>query len=372
MAADAQDGTNPRDAPLRRDADAAPFPDHPELAPGGVFADLELPDHGANPRRLSEIAGGDPTFLHFFRGWWCPKEQAFLRRLVSLQQEAEVAYCRFVSVSVDPPETNAAFRAGLGARWTFLSDPDRVAQARLRPARDDRHRPRPLRARRVLLVSRSEDPRRVQRLLVLGTPDQRGDSPGPARDHARDPRGLGRPRAMTPPAPLSWCWLALVAEPPAGADAVASALEPDGSPAGVLAAWARRGRPVRHAVRADVRILDRHGAGADVSLVLAPAGVRVLFDDPAVQQARREILAGPAPDLVTTLLSDASHFEGALSAWRGAPAWTVRGDPFARIFPARRLRIGPGLLGVTPPLAGPTIERYGSARPWPWDRFADG
>jgi peroxiredoxin len=34
-------------------------------------------------------------------------------------------------VSVDPPEVNAAFRAGLGARRTFLSDPDRAVQERL-------------------------------------------------------------------------------------------------------------------------------------------------------------------------------------------------------------------------------------------------
>ncbi len=54
-----------------------------------------------------------------------------MRNLVALQDEAEVAYTSFVSVSVDSPETAAAFRAGLGARWTFLSDPDRVVQAEL-------------------------------------------------------------------------------------------------------------------------------------------------------------------------------------------------------------------------------------------------
>jgi peroxiredoxin len=70
--------------------------------------------------------------VHFFRGWWCPKEQAFFRGLVALQAEAEVAYTAFVSVSVDAPEVNAAFRAGLGARWTFLSDPDREVQRELR------------------------------------------------------------------------------------------------------------------------------------------------------------------------------------------------------------------------------------------------
>jgi peroxiredoxin len=36
-----------------------------------------------------------------------------------------------VSVSVDPPEMAGAFRAGLGARWTFLSDADRAVQEEL-------------------------------------------------------------------------------------------------------------------------------------------------------------------------------------------------------------------------------------------------
>ena len=48
-----------------------------------------------------------------------------------LQDEAEVAYSRFLSVSVDPSQVSAAFRAGAGARWTFLSDPERVVQAQL-------------------------------------------------------------------------------------------------------------------------------------------------------------------------------------------------------------------------------------------------
>jgi hypothetical protein len=44
-------------------------------------------------------------------------------------------------------------------------------------------------------------------------------------------------------------------------------------------------------------------------------------------------------------------------------------DPFARIFPARILRVEAGLFGRVPAPAGPTIERYGSSQPWPWDRF---
>lgn len=48
-----------------------------------------------------------------------------MRRLVALQDEAEVAYSGIVSISVDPVAVSAAFRAGLGARWTFLSDAER-------------------------------------------------------------------------------------------------------------------------------------------------------------------------------------------------------------------------------------------------------
>jgi peroxiredoxin len=95
------------------------------------FPDVELTDHAGNRRRLSDLVAGDPTVLQFYRGWWCPKEQAFFRRLVAFQDEAEVAYSRIVSVSVDRHEVAAAFRAGLGARWTFLADPDRTAQAEL-------------------------------------------------------------------------------------------------------------------------------------------------------------------------------------------------------------------------------------------------
>jgi len=116
---------------------------HPDLVPGKRFPDLELPDHNGVPRRLSELAEGDPLVVNFFRGWWCPKEQAFFKGLVRLQYEVEVAYTRIVSVSVDPPGELSAFRAGLGARWTFLSDRDRryMAQLGLRETTDTLYRP---------------------------------------------------------------------------------------------------------------------------------------------------------------------------------------------------------------------------------------
>jgi hypothetical protein len=66
-----------------------------------------------------------------------------MRQLVQLQDEVEVAYTRLVSLTVDPPEVASAFRAGLGARWTILSDVERVWMGRLdlEEVSDPAHRP---------------------------------------------------------------------------------------------------------------------------------------------------------------------------------------------------------------------------------------
>ena len=105
--------------------------------------DLELPDHTGRTRTLTEVAGGDPLVVVFSRGWWGPKEQRFLRGLTAFQDELEVAYSRLVVISVDPPEVQAAFRAGLGARFLFLSDAGRryVDELGLREATDTVHHP---------------------------------------------------------------------------------------------------------------------------------------------------------------------------------------------------------------------------------------
>jgi peroxiredoxin len=108
-----------------------------------VFPDLALPDHTGRARTLSEIANGDPLVLVFSRGWWCPKEQRHLRELVELQDEFEVAYSKLVVISVDPPEVQSAFRAGLGARFLFLSDAGRryLNELGLRETTDTVHGP---------------------------------------------------------------------------------------------------------------------------------------------------------------------------------------------------------------------------------------
>jgi peroxiredoxin len=113
------------------------------LVEHATFPDLDLPDHTGRPRLLSEVAGGDPVTLITSRGWWCPKEQRYLRELVRLQDEFEVGYAKLVVVSVDPPEVQAAFRAGLGARFLFLSDGDRrwLDRLGLRESTDTVHHP---------------------------------------------------------------------------------------------------------------------------------------------------------------------------------------------------------------------------------------
>ena len=108
------------------------------------WPDVELLDHTGVPRRLSEVAAGDPLLLHTWRGTFCPKDQTFFQQvLLPLQDEADVAYTRIASLSVERPDVSFAFRAGLGARWTFLCDPDRttLSEVALEESTDEVHHP---------------------------------------------------------------------------------------------------------------------------------------------------------------------------------------------------------------------------------------
>jgi cold shock CspA family protein/peroxiredoxin len=108
------------------------------LRVGDVFPDIELPDQRNLPARLSRLtrpslldehlgfASGYPLIVQFFRGFFCPRDQEQMRQLVQFQRELAVNYSRLVSISADPPLVNAAFRAGLGAEWPFLSDVERA------------------------------------------------------------------------------------------------------------------------------------------------------------------------------------------------------------------------------------------------------
>jgi peroxiredoxin len=50
-----------------------------------------------------------------------------LRRFLELQDDLQVNYCKLAVISTDPPDISAAFRAGLAATFTFLSDHERRA-----------------------------------------------------------------------------------------------------------------------------------------------------------------------------------------------------------------------------------------------------
>jgi cold shock CspA family protein/peroxiredoxin len=110
---------------------------------GDQFPDLELPNtrhelvrlsHVTRPTVLDERLGfsdGYPLILLFFRGFFCPRDQEQMRQLVRFQEELTVNYGKLVAISVDPPPVNAAFAAGLGARWPFLSDEQRSVMRQL-------------------------------------------------------------------------------------------------------------------------------------------------------------------------------------------------------------------------------------------------
>ena len=79
-------------------------------------------------------------------------------------------------MSVDPPEVSSDLRAGIGARWTFLCDPEREIHVQLgfRGSTDTLHQPY---VPAVFVISPDRQPRplrssRIQRLLVLRPPHQ--------------------------------------------------------------------------------------------------------------------------------------------------------------------------------------------------------
>ncbi len=165
-------------------------------------------------------------------------------------------------------------------------------------------------------------------------------------------------------------WFHLVDDRPGDALAATPAWDRNGVPAGWLAAWPAGTEPAPGAAKIDARAIDSDGDEAWVSLVLAPPDAGLPFDDPSVSQAIRMSLRMPAVDLRSTLVLGDDRFAGALTGMHDAEPGLLTYDPFAVLFPARLLRVGPGLLGRMPAPVGPSMQRYGSANPWPWDRFS--
>lgn len=99
-----------------------------DITPGGVFPDYALPDHTGTVRTLSELQGHDPLILTLARGHYCEGEHQQHLDLAALQSKIAVACTRIVTISTDDHRTLQAFRASVGAQWTFLSDPGRIVQ----------------------------------------------------------------------------------------------------------------------------------------------------------------------------------------------------------------------------------------------------
>jgi peroxiredoxin len=114
-----------------------------DIVPGAVFPDYELSDHRSARRKLSELQAGDPLVLVLSRGGFCPKERRQHEGLLQLHHEMQVGYCRLVTISSDNLLETNEFRSGVGARWTFLSDPGRKVQKDLDIAEytDPQHNP---------------------------------------------------------------------------------------------------------------------------------------------------------------------------------------------------------------------------------------
>ena len=99
-----------------------------DIVPGAVFPDYELSGHRGKRRTLSELQESDPMVLVLSRGGYCPKERRQHEGLLQLHREMEVGYCRLVTISTDNLLETSEFRTGVGAPWTFLSDPGRKLQ----------------------------------------------------------------------------------------------------------------------------------------------------------------------------------------------------------------------------------------------------
>ena len=99
-----------------------------DIVPGGVFPDYELPDHTGTVHTLSRLQGRDPLILTLARGHHCPEEHQQHLELAAFQPEIAVAHTQVVTIATDDHRTLQEFRASVGARWTFLSDPGRIVQ----------------------------------------------------------------------------------------------------------------------------------------------------------------------------------------------------------------------------------------------------
>jgi hypothetical protein len=125
-------------------------------------------------------------------------------------------------------------------------------------------------------------------------------------------------------------------------------------------------------LRVDARCLEGEPVAGAFAHVCAKTDRRAAlrFDEPEVQQARRDALAWWIPLLgeelvcLTTFALDASLCAGGMTVARTPDRFAS--DPFARLFGGTVVETD--LFCPVPPPAGPAIERYAGV-PWPGGRF---
>jgi hypothetical protein len=112
------------------------------------------------------------------------------------------------------------------------------------------------------------------------------------------------------------------------------------------------------------------GALAHVCALADPAAA-LRFDEPEVQQVRRDALdwwiglLGDDFVCLSTFAIDESRCAGAVTVARSDTRFAE--DPFARLFPGTVVSTDD--FSLVPPPAGPVIERYSGA-PWPGGSFS--
>ena len=173
-----------------------------DIVPGATFPDYELPDQDRVTRRLSEIQGDDPLILTLARGHYCPKEHQQHLELAAFYPKIAVGYTKIATISTDEHHTSQEFRASVGAQWPFLEDPGRIVQQDLEIQEYTDPDNDPMIPHTLVLKPGPRDPPHLQRLLVLGPPDDLRPLARPAR--RRRPRSARTGISSTPGLREAW------------------------------------------------------------------------------------------------------------------------------------------------------------------------
>jgi len=98
---------------------------------GTTLRDFELPDENGTKWRLSQLQSSDAMVLQLGRGEHCPRERAYQRELLKLQEILPIAFTSLVTVLPNDLHDTYKMKSSTGAWWTFLSDGDLEVQREL-------------------------------------------------------------------------------------------------------------------------------------------------------------------------------------------------------------------------------------------------